>query len=161
MSHPKIDRLDRRILAMIQENNLLPHRQIADSVGLSTPAVTRRLKRLRADGVIREDVSVLDTEKLERPLTIIVTVVVESEQVEGLDAMREAFSRCPQIQHCHYVTGEADFILIFNVADMAEYEELTRKLFFKSGNVKRFTTFVSMDTIKANSKLVIYGGKSG
>ncbi|MGA8262345.1 MAG: Lrp/AsnC family transcriptional regulator [Arenicellales bacterium] len=155
MSHSGIDRLDRRILAMVQENNLVSHREIADSVGLSTPAVTRRLKRLRADGVIRKDVSVLDSGKLDRPLTLIVAVLVESEQLEELDAMREAFSRCPQIQHCHYVTGEADFILIFNVADMAEYEELTRKLFFRSGNVKRFTTFVSMETIKADSKLVI------
>jgi len=155
MSRSELDRLDRRILAMVQENNLVPHRQIAEAVGLSTPAVTRRLKRLRADGLIREDVSVLDAGKLDRPLTIIATVVVESERPEELDAMREAFSRCPQIQHCHYVTGEADFILIFNVSDMAEYEDLTRRLFFRSGNVKRFTTFVSMDTIKANSKLMV------
>lgn len=155
MSSSELDRLDRRILAMVQENNLVPHRHIAETVGLSTPAVTRRLKRLRADGVIREDVSVLDAGKLERALTIIATVVVESEQLEELDAMREAFRRCPQIQHCHYVAGEADFVLIFSVSDMAEYEDLTRRLFFRSGNVKRFTTLVSMDTIKANSKLVI------
>jgi Lrp/AsnC family transcriptional regulator, leucine-responsive regulatory protein len=155
MADSRIDGLDRRILAVVQENNLVPHRQIADAVGLSTPAVTRRLKRLRADGLIREDVSVLDSGKLERPLTIIATVVVESEKLEELDAMRDAFSRCPQIQHCHYVTGEADFIVIFNVSNMAEYEDLTRKLFFGSGNVKRFTTFVSMDAIKSTSKLVI------
>ncbi len=155
MADSDIDRLDRRVLAMVQENNQVSHRQIAASVGLSTPAVTRRLKRLRSNGLIREDVSVLDPGKLQRPLTIIVTVVVESEKLEELDAMRDAFSRCPQIQHCHYVTGEADFILIFNVSDMAEYEDLTRKLFFRSGNVKHFTTFVSMDAIKSSSKLMV------
>lgn len=155
MTNSRVDRLDRRILALVQENNLLSHRQIAESVGLSTPAVTRRLKRLRADGVIREDVSVLDAAKLDRPLTIIATVVAESEQLDKLDTMRDAFNNCPQIQHCHYVTGEADFILIFNVADMAEYEDLTRRLFFRSGNVKRFTTYVSMDTVKANNRLVV------
>lgn len=155
MPDVQIDRLDRRILAMVQENNLTPHRQIADSVGLSTPAVTRRLKRLRAQGVIRADVSLLDAVLLKRPLTIIVKVVAESEQLEELDAMREAFAGCAPIQHCYYVTGDADFILIFNVADMAEYEDLTRKLFLKPGNVKRFTTFVSMDTIKDDSKVLL------
>ena len=94
MPDVQIDRLDRRILARVQDNNLTPHRQIADSVGLSTPAVTRRLKRLRAQGVIRADVSLLDASLLKRPLTIIVKVVAESEQLEELDAMREAFAGC-------------------------------------------------------------------
>jgi Lrp/AsnC family transcriptional regulator, leucine-responsive regulatory protein len=124
-------------------------------VGLSTPAITRRLKRLRAEGVIREDVSILEGSKLGRPLTIIVTIVVESELPEELDAMRNTFSHCPQIQHCHYVTGKPDFILILNESDMTEHEELTRVLFFKSGNVRRFTTHVSMDAVTSSATLAI------
>ena len=69
--------------------------------------------------------------------------------------MRSAFNNCPQIQQCYYVTGEADFILIFNVSDMAEYEKLTRSLFFSNQNVDRFTTFVAMETVKAGSNIVI------
>ena len=69
--------------------------------------------------------------------------------------MRRSFELCAQIQHCYYVTGEADFILIFSVGEMAEYEQLTRRLFLENENVRRFTTFVSMDTVKAYSKLVI------
>ena len=151
----ELDRLDLKILAIVQENNLTPHREIASSIGLSAPAVTRRLQRLRKNGVIQKNVSVLNSSALGRPLTLIVQVVAHSEQIEQLDRMRKSFEACQQIQQCYYVTGDADFILILNVSDMAEYEKLTRVLFFESENVSKFTTFVSMETVKSSSKVVI------
>lgn len=151
----ELDRLDRKILAIMQNNNQTPHREIAEIVGLSTPAVTRRLKRLRSSGIIRGDVSLLNSKALGRPLTLIVQVSADREHIEELDSMRYEFEQCPQIQHCYYVTGEADFILIFSIGGMPEYERLTRSLFIENNNVRRFTTFVSMDTIKASDKIVI------
>ena len=151
----ELDRLDRRILEIVQENNQTPHREIAESIGLSTPAVTRRLKRLRESGIIQGDVSLLNGKVLGRSLTLIVQVSADREQTSELDAMRLTFEQCPQIQHCYYVTGDADFILIFNIGDMTEYEQLTRRLFLENNNVRRFTTFVSMDTVKANSWVVV------
>ena len=151
----ELDRLDRKILAIIQDNNLTPHREIADRVGLSAPAVTRRLKRLRKSGIIRGDVSLIDAKAMGRPLVLIVEVVANSEQTSELDAMRQSFQDCAQIQQCYYVTGDADFILIFNVSDMGEYEGLTRSLFLECENVKRFTTLVSMETVKAGEKVMI------
>ena len=151
----ELDRFDRKILTIVQENNLTPHRVIGESIGLSAPAVTRRLKRLRESGVIRQDVSIVRGEAVGRPLVLIVKVSADSEQIKELDAMRKAFHECAQIQHCYYVTGEADFILIFNVKDMAEYEGLTRKLFLECDNVKHFTTFVSMETVKAGSGIIV------
>ncbi len=151
----ELDRLDRKILEIVQDNNQTPHREIAEIVGLSTPAVTRRLKRLRDTGVIRGDVSLLSGKALDRSLTLIVQVSADREQTPELDAMRLAFEHCPQIQHCYYVTGDADFILIFNIGDMKEYEQLTRSLFLENSNVRRFTTFVSMDTVKANSRIIV------
>ena len=151
----ELDRLDRRILEIVQDNNQTPHREIAESVGLSTPAITRRLKRLRETGIIRGDVSLLNGKALNRSLTLIVLVSADREQTSELDAMRLAFDQCPQIQHCYYVTGDADFILIFNIGDMGEYEQLTRSLFLANDNVRRFTTFVSMDTIKAGEKIIV------
>ena len=152
---PSLDRLDRRILNLVQENNLLTHRVIADNVGLSTPAVTRRLQRLRKIGVIRKDVSLLDAPSLGRPLVVITEVVLDSERIRDIDSLRSVFLDCAQVQHCYYVTGEADFVLVFNLRDMSEYEQLTRRLFFGSDNVRRFRTLVAMETIKAESHVVI------
>ena len=133
----------------------LPHRVIAESVGLSTPAVTRRLQRLRRAGVIRKDASLLDASQLGRPLVVVTEVQLFNERIEDIDSLRLAFLDCPQVQHCYYVTGEADFVLIFNLRDMAEYEKLTRHLFFEPGNVRRFKTLVAMETIKAGNQVVI------
>jgi Lrp/AsnC family transcriptional regulator, leucine-responsive regulatory protein len=57
------------------------------------------------------------------------------------------------VQQCYYVTGEMDFILIVNVKDMAEYNEMTRELFFEGGNVKSFQTCVSMENVKTNGPI--------
>lgn len=147
---PSIDDFDRKILAIVQANNLVPHRQIAEEVHLSVPAVARRLARLRKEGVIAADTSVLRQDWVGSPLTVIVHVTVESEAVEQLDEMRRRFLACRQVQQCYYVTGDMDFILIMAIGDMQEYEALTRTLFFESGNVRRFRTFVAMERLKAS-----------
>src|SRR5580704_9505860 len=146
----RLDAFDYRILEIIQSNNLTTHREIAEAINLSTPAVARRIHRLRSEGVIWKDVSILKPEQVGNPLTIIVGVSVESEVIEKLDALKQRFASCPQVQQCYYVTGETDFVLIVSVADMAEYEALTRTLFFNEGNVKHFRTAVSMQRVKVS-----------
>ena len=152
-----IDAADARILRLLQKDNTRPHREIADKVGLSVAAVARRIQRLREDKIISADVSVVDQELVGRPLTLIVEVTTESERLDLLDNMRKRFAECPQIQQCYYITGEIDFVLIFNVRDMDEYTNLTRELFFEAGNVKSFRTFVSMRRIKTGREVVISG----
>jgi Lrp/AsnC family leucine-responsive transcriptional regulator len=144
----RLDNFDLQILALVQLNNLATHREIAERVSLSVPAVARRLQRLRSDGVICKDVSVLQPEKVGNRLTIIVDVAVENEAVAQLDAIMKRFADCLQVQQCYYVTGETDFILILSVRDMEEYETLTHSLFFDAGNVKHFRTAVSMRRVK-------------
>lgn len=151
----ELDGFDRRVLAAVQRDNIAPLRQIAEEVCLSAAAVARRLQRLRRDGVIAADVSIVDPVAAGVPITVIVEVSVESEIVENLDRVRARFVACPQVQHCYYVTGEVDFILIMAVANMDQYETLTRKLFFDGGNVSRFRSFVAMQRVKVTSALAL------
>lgn len=144
----ELDDFDVKILRMVQQDNHASQRVIAERIGLSPPAVARRLQHLRETKVIRQDIAVLDETAVGRPLTIIVHVTTENERLDLLDAMKDRFNRCPQVQQCYYVTGEMDFILILNVKDMAEYNEVTRTLFFDAGNVKSFRTCVSMENVK-------------
>lgn len=143
-----VDDFDLKILELVQKDNLMPHREVSDRIGLSAPAVARRLQRLRATGVIRKDVAVVDERAVGRPLTIVVEVTTENEQLDMLDEMKRRFSACTQIQQCYYVTGDMDFILILNLRDMDEYTALTRELFFEGGNVKSFRTCVVMEKVK-------------
>ncbi len=145
-----LDPFDRQILALLQQDNHLPQRDIAAAVNLSPSAVNRRIAAMQAAGVIRANVAIVDPAKVGRPITIIVEVAVESERLDLLDAVKRRFVDCPQVQQVYYVTGEVDLVLVINVADMAEYERLTRELFFAEGNVKRFRTLVAMERSKVS-----------
>jgi len=152
-----LDSFDLAILDVLQKNNATPQRLIGEMVNLSAPAVQRRIKRLEEAGVIRANVAIIDPDKVGRPLTIFVEVELESERVELIDAAKAGFAALPEVQQCYYVTGEADFILVITVATMAEYEDLTRRLFFANNNVKKFRTIVAMDRVKVGLGVPIRG----
>jgi Lrp/AsnC family leucine-responsive transcriptional regulator len=144
-----LDDYDRKILNILQKNNATPQREIAERVHLSAPAVQRRIKRLEAEGVIRAQVALLAPEKAGLPMiTVITEVLLSDERLDVLNALKTQFSATPQVQQCYYVTGEADFVLVMMVADMAEYEALTHRLFFANPNVQKFKTLIAMDRVK-------------
>ncbi|MEX3776545.1 Lrp/AsnC family transcriptional regulator [Pseudomonas sp. MYb118] len=143
-----LDQFDRAILREVQQDANLSQIELGERVNLSSAAVNRRLKNLAAEGVIQKTVAQVHAATLGYGVTVIAEVAVESERLEWLDAMKQTFLQCPQVQQCYYVAGEFDFVLIMLVRDMEHYTQLTRELFFESNNVKRFRTLVSMSTIK-------------
>ncbi|MEO5325797.1 Lrp/AsnC family transcriptional regulator [Mesorhizobium sp. CC13] len=144
----ELDAFDLKILSILQQDNTTPQREIGAAVNLSAPAVQRRIKRMEEVGAIAANVAVVDPDKAGRPITIIVEIAVESERVDLLDAVKASFAAAPEVQQCYYVTGEADFVLVVTVTSMAEYEALTRRLFFANPNIRRFRTLVAMDRVK-------------
>ncbi len=145
-----LDAYDLKLLALLQADGKRPQRQLAEAVNLSPSAVNRRIAALEAQGVISATVAVVEPVAVQRPTTIVVQVTLENERIDLLDAVRRRFVECPQVQQVYYVTGDFDFLLILNVRDMAEYEQLTRALFFASGNVKAFKTSVVMQRAKVS-----------
>lgn len=143
----QLDAFDKKILALLQENNKLPQRELAEAVSLSPSAVNRRISALEAGGVIKHNISVIDPIAVGRPITIIAEVKVENERLDLLDEIKARFVSRTEVQQVYYVTGDFDFLLILNVKDMAEYEALTREIFFY-GNIKQFKTYVAMQNIK-------------
>jgi len=142
--HKSLDNYDLKLLATIQRNSKTSQQELGEIANLSTAAVNRRLKRLESEGVIERHTAVLSPDALGYGLTIVTTVEVESEQIDQLDATRRLFCNCPNVQQCYFVTGESDFVLIFVVKNMEQYNQLTRELFFGSGQVRRFRTLVAM-----------------
>ncbi|HWL69972.1 MAG TPA: Lrp/AsnC family transcriptional regulator [Geminicoccus sp.] len=155
MADSILDRFDRAILAILQEDNTTPLRRIGELVHLSAAAVQRRIRRLEQTGVIQANTAQLDPARLGRAITLIVEISVESERLDLLDATQARLAAAPEIQQCYYVTGESDFVLIVTVRTMAEYQALTRRLFFADGNVKSFRTHVVMDRIKTGTRIPV------
>ncbi|SOY58505.1 Uncharacterized HTH-type transcriptional regulator y4tD [Cupriavidus taiwanensis] len=151
----QLDAYDRKLLRLLQDNNKLSQRQLADAVNLSPSAVNRRIAALEAEGVIVANTAVVDPAQVGKMITVLVEVTLENERLDLLDEVRKRFVDCPQVQQVYYVTGDFDFLLVLAVADMSEYERLTRELFFVSGNVKNFKTHVAMQRAKVSLGVAI------
>ena len=149
-----LDGFDWSILALVQHDNAVPLRTLAEKVNLSTAAVQRRIKRLEEGGVIIANVAVVDPAKAGKPITIIAEVSVERTSAEALAATKASFC-VPQVQQCYYVTGEADFVLVLNVASMQEYQDLAGQLFAENPNVKWFKTLVALDRVKVGLQVPV------
>lgn len=145
-----MDEKDLAILRLVQSNARVTAETLGHEIGLSAPAVQKRLKKLRETSVIEKEIAVLSPKKLERDMTIIVQVMLERENRMHLEAFKREMRSAPEVQQCYYATGEADFILIVIVRDISEYEEFTKKYFFDESNVSRFTTSIVMDRVKVS-----------
>lgn len=143
-----MDKFDAAILTAVQDNNRLTAEQLSDCVGLSPAACQKRLKKLRDNGTIARDISVLAPEAVARGLTMIVEVTLERERAELIDQFKKTMLSAPEVMQCYYVTGSADFILVLTAKDMKDYEDFTRRYFFQQSNVSRFRTNVVMDRVK-------------
>lgn len=150
-----LDQFDLRILEILQIDNRTPQRTIGEQIGLSAPAVQRRIKKLEDAGVITANVALVDPASVGQAITILVEVKVESERLDLLDATKSRFAAAPEVQQCYYVTGDADFMLVVAVPTMGHYEALTHRIFFDNPNIKRFNTLVVMDRVKVSLKVPI------
>ncbi|MFL9891372.1 MULTISPECIES: Lrp/AsnC family transcriptional regulator [Paraburkholderia] len=151
-----LDDYDRKLLTEVQKDARIPQNELGARVNLSTAAVNRRLKRLCDDSVIERYTAVVEPAAVGYPLTIVVTVEIEREQIDLLDSMKRTFEACPQIQQCYYIAGEWDFVLVLVVRNMDQYNDLTRQLFFGNNNVKRFKTLVVMDRVKTGQNVPVH-----
>lgn len=150
-----LDAADLTILRELQNDGRAGLEQLAQACNLSVPSVQRRLKRLRASGLIAKEVAVLDQAQFACKMTFIVMVELDRESLQQLDLFRKRAKAEPRVQQCYYVTGEADFILICTAEDMQDFEALTHRLFFENSNVRRFRTSVAMERTKIGLSLPI------
>ncbi len=144
----EIDSIDRKILAVVQEDARQPAELIGQSVGLSASAVQRRLARLRDSGVIEAEIAVVDPRSVGRPLLMIVDVELERERPELLSQLKLWIRSEPAVQQAWYVTGDSDFVLIVTAADVDAYDALMQRLVTENTNVRRFRTRVALSTQK-------------
>ena len=143
-----LDDFDLAILALLQRDNTVAQRDIAQTVHLSAAAVQRRIRRLRDSGVIRAETAVLDASRLGRPLTLLVEVHVHDEHPLRTAGLRQRVQDEAAVQQCYAITGEADYLLVITASTMADYEALTGRLFGGDDNVRRFRTSVALGCLK-------------
>ena len=147
MARP-LDKLDRRLLTELQRDGSLTSDQLAERVGLSPSAISRRVRRLESDGVIQRRLAVVDPVKVGHAELFVVGIEVERERPELVQRLRAWLLAEPSIQQAYYVTGTADYVLLVTAREIAGFDRIMSELMAANPNVRRFTTQVVMSTVK-------------
>lgn len=144
-----LDRFDHALLREVRMDNQTPARILAERIGLSQSAVLRRLRRLRADGIIKADISIVDARILGIPVSIHVLVSIERGSRTS-DRFSRKLGNRPEVQHASYVTGGADFVLHLQVESMEAYANFAREVFHDDPDVIEYHTYVEMREVVAS-----------
>jgi Lrp/AsnC family leucine-responsive transcriptional regulator len=163
MASIELDAIDRRILAILQENGRLSNQEIAERVNLSPSPCLRRIRRLEESGVIRGYVALLDAQKLGLDLLAYVNVRLEKrgptaagrEGVTHAELFRAAVQTWPEVVACHAMTGDMDFLLRVQVEDMAHFSRFVQNQLLHHPSVIDVRSSFSLDTFKETTALPI------
>lgn len=124
---PALDATDRRILAALQREGRISNADLAERVHLSPSACFRRVKRLEAEGVIRDYAALLDPRAIGRGATVFVEVTLTSQSEEILDAFEKAVTLVPDVLECHLMAGTADYLIKVAARDSDDYARIHRQ----------------------------------
>jgi Lrp/AsnC family transcriptional regulator, leucine-responsive regulatory protein len=150
-----LDRIDEKILAIMQSDNQLTCNEMAERVSISSSACRRRIAALRRNGTIIGDVSLINPEILGERLVVIALVTLERDTPDGHATFRRSMLDLPQVLDCEYVAGHCDYAVRFKLASMEQYDALCDRHFTANPSVKRVDSLVVMKTVKGPRELLI------
>jgi Lrp/AsnC family leucine-responsive transcriptional regulator len=148
-----LDRLDRRILAVLQEDGRISTVDLAERIGLSATATSERVKRLHRDGYIQGYGARLDAAKLGRAFLVFVEVTLDKTTPDVFELFAAAVQRSPDVLECHLVAGGFDYLMKTRVADMAAYRKLLGEVLLALPGVKETRTYAVMEEVKNELRL--------
>jgi len=142
-----VDKKDKRILELLQENAMLTAAEIADEVGLTTTPCWRRIQKLEQQGYIKARVALLDRQKLNVGITVFVSVRTNRHADDWLARFMTTVARTPEILEAHRLSGDMDYLLRIVVPSIAEYDRVYQHLIRELDFLDVSSSF-SMEEIK-------------
>ncbi len=150
-----LDSVDWRILDHLQRDASLSNQDLAARVHVSPATCLRRVKRLVDGAVIERRVAILSAERLGAGLTAIVEITLDRQGAEHLAAFETRACADRNVQQCYRVSPGPDFVLMLQVADMAQYHELVQRLFTQDANVRNVKSYFSVRRAKFEPSFVL------
>ena len=148
-----LDRFERRILAILQEDSSRSNADIAGEIGLSEAPCWRRVQRLKKDGYIRAEVSLLDRRKLGLNAQIFAHVKLTAHGRSHLAEFSEAIRSFPEVLDCFVLMGPVDFMLRIVAKDIESYERFFFDKLSQVPGVQEVNSMVALSEIKSTTAL--------
>jgi Lrp/AsnC family transcriptional regulator len=149
-----MDAIDRKILAVLQDDASLSVADIGNKVGLSSTPCWKRIQRLEADGVILKRVALVDQDRIGLGISVFVSVETGDHSQEWLERFAETVGAMPEVMELYRMAGDVDYMLRVVVPDMAGYDAFYKRL-IAAVALKNVTSRFAMEKIKSTTALPI------
>ncbi|MDE2119672.1 MAG: Lrp/AsnC ligand binding domain-containing protein [Betaproteobacteria bacterium] len=150
-----LDRVDRRILALLQGDGRMSNLALAQAVHLSPTAVLERVRRLVREQYILGYEARLNPQKLGASLLVCIEVLLDRANADVFERFKEAARERPEILECYLVAGDFDYLLKTRVSDMDAYREFLNKVLLALPGVRETRTYVVMEEVKNTHALQV------
>ncbi|GAB2191658.1 Lrp/AsnC family transcriptional regulator [Sessilibacter sp. MAH1] len=152
-STSEIDEYDRKILRALQENADYSMAELGEKVGLSHTPCWRRIKRLEADGIILNRVTLLDRHKLNLNVSLLAQINMTKHDQITRQSFELAVLDIREVVECYSTSGEKDYVLKIVVRDLAEYEELLKSKLLSLPGVASISSNFALRQVKYTTEL--------
>lgn len=153
-----LDRIDRRILSILQQDGRISNLKLAEGVSLSPTAVLARVQRLTKDGYILGYEARLNPLKLGAGMLVFVEVLLDRTTPNVFEQFRAAVQVRPEVMECHMVAGGFDYLLKTRMADMNAYRAFAGAVLWQLPGVRETRTYPVMEEIKHSNRLPLASG---
>ena len=153
-----MDRIDRKILARVQEDSTISIADLAREVGLSTTPCWRRLQKLEAAGVIQRRVALVDPEKVGLGLSVFVSIRTNRHSIEWMEKFTRQVTRLPEVVEFYRLAGENDYLLRVLVRDIPAYDAFYKRL-INVADLANVTSSFAMEQIKYTTAVPVEGAE--
>ena len=152
-AEPDLDRIDRKILSILQEDGRIANLKLAEAVALSPTAVLARVQRLTRDGFTLGYEARLNPLKLGAGMLVFVEVLLDRTTPNVFDQFKAAVQVHPEIMECHMVAGGFDYLLKTRSADMNAYRVFAGNVLWQLPGVRETRTYAVMEEVKHTNHL--------
>ena len=143
-----LDKLDRHILRILQEEGRLSMKELGERVGLSVTPCIERVKRMERDGVIEGYYAKVDPAALGAKLLVFVEITLNQKSASAFEQFRREVLRIPEVLECHLVSGDFDYLIKARIHEMAEYRRLLGDMLLSLPGAAQSKSYVVMEEIK-------------
>lgn len=150
-----IDRIDKKILEILQDNGRLTNSDLAKAVDKSPPPTAERVKKLEKNGYIKKYVAIVDPAKVGITCLTYVEVTLVRHGKDAVERFMSSIVEIEEVLECHHITGDADFLLKVATKDIPTYEQFIIQTLTALPDVQHLKTSVVLSTLKQETKITI------
>ena len=150
-----LDRIDHRIIRLLEDNSRLSFAELAEQVGLSKTPCWKRVKALEDAGVIRGYVAVVEQTRVGLPVSVFISIKLERQREEDLDRFDAAIALWPEVLECYLMTGTRDYLLRVVCADLQAYERFIKEKLTRLDGLASIESSFALAQVKYTNVLPI------